>query len=312
MFGSGVLLLGIFLVSVEANSCSGACGKAIQINGVIDCYCHDLCVVGIPGNCCADMEKECPVEYKKGVQQKESENAVEDKLPDFQLPEGCEAPSSRVVPIPDKQISFEEAGGSCANNCVSILVDAKDEPVCYCDSSCLLTGDCCSDFVDVCEVDRCILALVMPSSMPPPKLTCKDNCNKISVLNTPTGATACSCEPVCVENANCCDDYKEFCPLDPQFTVVEKILKGDSCYSKCGGRSNTCWCDYGCLENGDCCDDYLDMCGVKFSTVKTIGLSSCHNRCGGAALDCWCDDKCMYSGDCCIDYLKRCNEPVYG
>ena len=97
----------------------------------------------------------------------------------------------------------------------------------------------------------------------------------------------------------------QHCPIPSDLKILERVVGPESCFSKCGGRSDDCWCDYQCLASGDCCEDYLDMCGVKFSTVQATGIGSCYQKCGGAGIDCWCDNKCMYTGDCCVDYLKR-------
>lgn len=89
-----------------------------------------------------------------------------------QLPEGCELPASNVIPVPEDQFVWEEVGQTCTDSCGSAMVDSDEALVCFCDSSCVLTFDCCPDFLEVCPVDPCILALVMPQDAPEPIGTC--------------------------------------------------------------------------------------------------------------------------------------------
>lgn len=299
---------------VAQQSCKSACNKAIQVGSEIICYCHPQCLLSQPGPCCPDFRQECPAEFEKGEDMlKNSPSGPAISISSLDIPDGCSTPESNVIAVPEKSVSFSKNNRSCTGECGTIMVDDNNESVCFCDSGCLLTGDCCPDFVDVCEVDPCILALVMPSvpaKTAPPQLSCKGMCETILYPDTSTGLRPCSCESACENSGTCCYDFQAHCPRSTSLLVKE--TSPNSCYSKCGGRTDNCWCDYQCLEKGDCCEDYLGMCGAEFGLIFFNGLGSCHGNCGGAGFDCWCDDKCMYSGDCCSDYLNKCDYSQYG
>lgn len=60
----------------------------------------------------------------------------------------------------------------------------------------------------------------------------------------------CFCDPLCIQYADCCDDY-----------VAQCLPGAPSCVGHCGGQSpGECWCEAGCQEYSDCCPDYEDAC----------------------------------------------------
>lgn len=250
---------------------------------------------GSPGPCCSDFPEACPAEYNAGQNAPPPEPLT---LP--ALPDGCVAPD-KVIPVPTETYNFEESGKSCKGVCSSVMVDSDSSPVCYCDSSCLLTADCCPDFSDVCEIDPCIMAMVTPAAVPPPG-SCTNACGLLVQIDQ---FNFCSCEPACIQAGTCCTDYLEQCPVPPSDYPAPK---DGSCYQKCGQQSGLCHCDYQCLANGDCCSDYVKSCGTvaAFTSQTKLGLGSCRGKCNGAGIDCWCDDKCLSVGDCCWDYLIEC------
>lgn len=263
------------------------------------CYCIPQCLSGAagPGPCCSDFPQVCPAEYAAG------KNTIAPALVMPPLPPGCAAPDSSVIPVPTNKINFEDAGRSCANQCGSQLVDSKGSAVCYCDSSCLLTADCCPDFQDSCPVDPCIVAMITPAQTPPAG-SCRNACNLLVQIDQ---FNVCSCEVTCVQAGTCCQDFLQVCEVpEDDYPVVTAT----SCYQKCGANAGKCWCDYACLANGDCCSDFTKACGTSatFPSQTKAGLGSCLGKCNSAGIDCWCDSKCLSVGDCCWDYLKECQK----
>lgn len=315
MLSAPLLLLGGCIVSVlgqvTSYSCKNACGSAIQVDEVIECYCHAACVIEVPGKCCDDFDQQCPGEHSEGQEllAAEEEKMGATILPN--MPPGCELPDSNVIPVPSKTYNWEQSGETCAGHCGSLMVDNEDELMCFCDSGCLLTADCCVDFVDTCAIDPCILALVMPAAPEEDAEgfitgSCLSSCGEIVPGQFAGGF--CSCESACVEDGSCCPDFPEMCPawVDQSIIPVKPEVKDGSCFGKCGVGSGECWCDYQCVANGDCCDDYEGMCGATFGLIVWTGNGSCHKKCGGAGFDCWCDETCVHAGDCCDDYLDKC------
>jgi len=310
-----LLALSSFLTGVAAASCENACTNAILVDGKPDCYCNSLCVGGKPGACCDDFEEMCPNEFLEGTNLVEQGLVPSGEVPLPTLPPGCVLPEGFVIPIPANTYNWVERGETCQDNCNSGMTkDGKKQPFCFCDSGCLLTSDCCVDFLEHCAVDPCVMALVAPQSVAPtvPAVlpngvkpgSCDGQCGKL--VPDQWMQSLCSCEQACVEKRNCCDDFEEMCEVDPSLEVLVPEVAPDSCFGKCGGDAGECYCDFQCLETGDCCTDYLDMCGSKFSMHPWRGHGSCHKKCGGAGNDCWCDDACMIAGDCCSDYLNKC------
>ncbi len=96
------------------NSCQGQCGASNPVpNSSPECYCDTACTNA--GDCCADYQSVCG---------------------------GSSPQPTPPQPTPPK------TGGSCAGACGSAEATADG---CYCDTSCLGFGDCCSDYENVCK-----------------------------------------------------------------------------------------------------------------------------------------------------------------
>lgn len=128
------------------------------------------------------------------------------------------------------------------------------------------------------------------------------------------------CNPECVQNGNCCDDYTSYCLA--------------SCVGRCGENDGiSCSCDSGCTELGNCCADYTSACYAPQMTCQghcgsdnvgcsckricqvfggccddfqDVCLPSCKGKCGNHENEgcCACDQYCMSLGDCCHDYVR--------
>jgi len=225
-------------------------------------------------------------------------------------------PEGFIIPIPDNNYDWDESGNTCTGKCNSGMTKkGVKQPFCFCDSGCLLTSDCCPDFLEHCEVDPCVMAMVAPQAIAPAVLpngqvpgSCSDSCGEI--VPDRYMQSVCSCEAACVEKRNCCDDFLDVCETDPMLTPFVPERSPSSCFGMCGGGPGKCWCDYQCIQTDDCCEDYLLMCGAHFSMHPWRGFGSCYKKCGGAGADCWCDATCVFSGDCCSDYLDKCSADV--
>lgn len=284
------LLLILFPLLISADrTCKDACGSAIQVGNSLDCYCNSECLVpGTNKKCCSDFKQMCPKEY----------NATVRTINQSPCPATCRSPDSLVIMAPTAMRDWDKSNRSCANNCGSAMQSSKSKKViCYCDSGCLLTNDCCEDFLQQCDADPCVLCILLA---PTAQSSCQGLCGQIG--------NGCSCETACVETNTCCSDFQSVCPAWVDKTLVSppSALKVGSCFSQCEKKSGTCFCDYQCIANHDCCSDYQSVCGTRSSSVQIQGAGSCYKKCGGGGLDCWCDSTCEISGDCCHDYVKHC------
>lgn len=288
-----LLALFFFSLSLAANSCQGACGSAIQIGGTIACWCNAECMIpGSEKTCCSDFARVCPNEYNATTYRTPNHNSC---------PSSCQSPDSHVILAPTLMRDYDKSNRSCAGNCGAVMRSSKSKKViCYCDSGCLLTNDCCDDFLSQCETDPCVVCLLL--TPPAPAQSCRGLCGQLG--------QGCSCETACVETQSCCADFQSVCPtwVDKALVAPPQAPQAGSCFGQCDQRSGSCWCDYACVANQDCCADYALTCGTRFDGVKTLGAGSCYQKCGGAGLDCWCDGICENSGDCCHDYVAHCNK----
>lgn len=128
--------------------------------------------------------------------------------------------------------------------------------------------------------------------------SCVDRCGESD------DAASCQCDTDCLENDDCCSDFKAECP-DVTGTL--------SCENRCGefNDDTTCQCDFECDDRGDCCFDWgaecMDPANVDPGPAPDPKLS-CENRCGtfNPGANCQCNDLCADVGDCCPDFALEC------
>lgn len=86
--------------------------------------------------------------------------------------------------------------GTCQDNCGGSDVN-PDGSLCFCDDICQDLGDCCADYLEVCEPP------------PPPEFgSCEDACG--GSVTGPDGSV-CYCDSVCESFGDCCPDFADFC-----------------------------------------------------------------------------------------------------
>jgi len=116
-----------------------------------------------------------------------------------------------------------ESSTSCANNCGN-YVPGKS---CQCDVNCQNTGDCCSDFTELCEnptpsIKDDVQEVYVKRKAPLPNQrirsiesnvhgakmfngTCVGNCFQFNPHDN------CQCDVLCIENGDCCQDFTNSC-----------------------------------------------------------------------------------------------------
>jgi hypothetical protein len=176
---------------------------------------------------------------------------------------------------------------------------------CWCDPSCITSGDCCADFGEYCP-----LSPTVPSSGSSSASTsCQNHCGKAS--------GTCWCDNMCAETNDCCSDYGTLCQPTPAATAIPTPAdssasesapnSGLSCKGNCGtmakSQAKICWCEDSCKRLGDCCADFESECGAVPS--RQI-FGRCLGHCGVKAEDCFCDAACEGKADCCPDFEAAC------
>lgn len=77
---------------------------------------------------------------------------------------------------------------------------------------------------------------------------------------------SCQCNSECLENNNCCDDYKSHC-LDPHAGC--NIYGCNISYK----RGNPCQCDADCWKYTEgCCSDWNSLCAYHVCLMEAIAL----------------------------------------
>jgi hypothetical protein len=302
----GALIVG--LVFADALECTpDACGGVYksESDGTFFCSCHMLCL--FENTCCDKYEEACPESHAQAVAYAQAQQQMERAPQPVHDPAalfgacGIVDDEGTIADVPNSY-TLQETNGSCAGFCNSAITD-NGNILCHCDSGCLLIGDCCPDFEDVCPVNECLKDLVESAKVYPD--TCGfGQCGRAVPSNT-RATMYCYCDDNCLPNGDCCPDYRQHCEVPAAFAEEQAVTRG-SCAFRCYTHSGDCWCDHQCLERGDCCDDYMDSCAIKTQMVGTIGVGKCQGNCGESSFDCFCDETCPLAGDCCSDFLETC------
>ena len=107
--------------------------------------------------------------------------------------------------------------GSCAGECgsskqiTSGSVADGDFAVCFCRQPCLASGDCCSDFTLVCNVNA--IETDKPPVAPAENL-CANRCGSTSPVFPPGGQGApCFCHSSCIAGVDCCHAFEKHCDV---------------------------------------------------------------------------------------------------
>jgi hypothetical protein len=158
-------------------SCEDKCGStsAVSQGDGQACFCDDEC--GTNGDCCDDYAMVCGGD------------------PTGDDPTGDDPTGDD----PTDDDPTGDTGGSCDGYCGSQSgMDNGDGTSCYCDASCELSGDCCSDYASLCGDD------------PPSGGSCAGACGSADPIDVGDG-TSCYCDELCASNGDCCADYDAEC-----------------------------------------------------------------------------------------------------
>lgn len=189
------------------------------------------------------------------------------------------APAPAPAPAPKPSISQL---ASCVGSCGAIAPSG-----CWCDTSCVVSGDCCSDRSNVCggapaPPPRQQAAAAPP---PPPATATAAAAAAVPLSSSSTkgscqgsgrcghaGSSSCYCDAPCSTNGDCCADYAQVC-LNGQNSNLpppsfSQFSQSPSCSAKCGSSAgtgslsanNVCFCDSSCTLNHDCCKDFSTAC----------------------------------------------------
>jgi len=195
-----------------------------------------------------------------------------------------------IIVSPSGAMPVQGGAYSCFGRCTRAAAN------CWCDSSCLDTGDCCADYELYCST----------TEPPTPgavfhSASCAGKCGAV--------AGTCWCDPTCVVQGDCCDDFQLQCGETPPPTPSGTVSSHASCAAGCAGMgvgegAPVCWCDAACTATGDCCLDRDAHCGTQISS------STCTGNCGKKVTvgtgTCWCDSGCDQWDDCCADFQAMC------
>jgi len=155
--------------------------------------------------------------------------------------------SCSATDIEDDEETPAAQRGTCENACGQ---QSSTGP-CRCDDGCETNDppNCCLDIENHCA----------PSWVKRVFGSCEGNCNQ-------AGSGECFCDPACIEQGDCCDDYKVVCSSTFK---PGKCAAEDGGVPNCNGITKTdldvndqdkCWCQADCLTLEDCCVDYEALC----------------------------------------------------
>lgn len=120
-----------------------------------------------------------------------------------------------------------------------------------------------------------------PQPTPPPTLptiTCTDTACGTAFAADPRGLLIiCSCHADCVDDANCCDGFEEFCPVEPAVDCKPEQCGGSLSLDPTGADI-LCSCHFSCMAKGNCCGSFEQVC------PEQMGLLDQRNA--NAKLDC--------------------------
>lgn len=161
-------------------------------------------------------------------------------------------------------LSYSDAA-SCVGHCGN--ADLSTSPPCFCDSLCFLSGDCCSDFEDVCnDIVSETTATPADTSVDNPgeDSLCISSCGN-SLPKAQDGGSVCFCDSTCLAANDCCPGYSTVCGDSGNNTTVSP--------GACVDKNHECgqW-----AELGQC-----DM-SLTQSYMAYVCCASCQGRTTGA------------------------------
>ncbi|GMV42762.1 MAG: hypothetical protein AMXMBFR64_44780 [Myxococcales bacterium] len=150
-------------------------------------------------------------------------------------------------------------GGGGANSCAGNCGGSSPSGSCYCDSSCSLWGDCCSDYFSVCGGGG--------------GSSCVGNCGG--------SAGGCWCDSSCVSFGDCCADACSACGMCPCTPSCAGKQCGDN---GCGGSCGTCAKGTACY--GNVCEAHCGNTACEPSFGENC--ATCPGDCGTCPLSSGC------------------------
>ena len=156
------------------------------------------------------------------------------------------------------------------DSCVDHCGDFDFGATCNCDEACAGAGDCCDDYMNICQLVPDVIDAGGDSDATGG--SCVGQCGEY------IGSDTCNCDDQCADFDDCCADYGDVCKAPPADTDdadasvedTESDAGGGSCADQCGmWTGGACNCDSLCVDFGDCCDDYAALCLAEPDAAET-------------------------------------------
>lgn len=203
--------------TLSNTSCVGVCGNYVHGKS---CQCDMNCKSN--EDCCNDFTRVCQGSdawMENDVHHMVATNTT--KQPLWNSDNSIYDCSNYEGQCKDEIVSSASCAGSCGN-----YVPGKS---CQCDNNCKNTDDCCHDYTELCQspeatpkIENEVHEVYVKRKAPLPNQrirsstievegsktfhgTCVGNCFQFNPNDT------CQCDALCVENGDCCQDFKNSC-----------------------------------------------------------------------------------------------------
>ncbi len=303
--GPAAEMLGQIQQCGETNGCfgnsQGKCGDGVCDGPETSDTCPEDCQPDPIDSClednCTDLYYEC-VEWEPCAKLGECLDACETNQCFnqcfFGAPDGAGFLMEELLNCGDQHNCFDGGGGgndSCEGKCGELSETAP----CQCDEDCMAFGDCCDDYVELCDeggggnpdVFECLVG----------------ECNPGMCLNFPGCAAAFECMTGC-ESDGCLKECIDDAPNGAK-NVLNNVAEcglNHECFPFDGGGGPEC-------GNGECEDgENFENCEEDCEPPEP---ASCEGKCGEFDVQNWpcqCDSQCAQFNDCCEDYKQLCTD----
>ncbi len=263
-----------------------------QLQQMLQCGQQNGCLGGVqPGPVCGNGQCEpgessanCPSDCKPG--------------PTVCGNGKCEAGESATSCPKDCSIPVDPVTQCIANACPDLYKQCAGAAACISAAQCLIAGGSFMQCVSDMKTGQLVGQLVQCGT----KANClggtTTNASCKGICGNYVFGAACQCDAKCVQNGNCCGDYKTYCGGTTT----------PSCQGKCGSfdPNATCQCNLSCQNFGNCCADYQKVCGGTPSPVCGDGICTVPENATTCAKDCGITPPamtCKSKADCAPDEI---------